>query len=95
MKELRKLTAKIGTTLKLSLESNLTTGYKWEPVYDNEAFVVSSEYHPKSEAVGGGGTQMFKIVPIRKGEFLLKIRYKRPWETEAIKEEKFVIIVTD
>jgi predicted secreted protein/Tol biopolymer transport system component len=77
----------LGRILVVTLESNPTTGYKWEQA-DAQEHILQQ----KGEAVfipadtgemplaGGGGQQVLRFKAIRTGRTTLKLIYHRPWE---------------
>ena len=76
-----------GRTLILTLESNPTTGYRWEVVEAKDAvlrqvgeaeFTVASELDPPPP--GTGGVEVFRFEAFEAGETLLELVYHRPWE---------------
>lgn len=69
--------------MKLSLDSNPTTGYSWTIVQEPEIFEVGEEYlESKSEEgmVGVGGQQVFTLAPKKAGTSEVTFTYARPWE---------------
>jgi inhibitor of cysteine peptidase len=73
--------------LVLTLESNPTTGYRWEVVEAKDAvlrqrgeaeFTVASELDPPPP--GTGGVEVFRFEAVEAGETLLELVYHRPWE---------------
>lgn len=75
---------KNGSTFKIELSSNPTTGYNWQPlVLDNNIFKLeSSNYYPaaKGSMVGAGGTSSFQIKALQKSGDELTFGYLRSWE---------------
>ncbi|NIP55866.1 MAG: protease inhibitor I42 family protein [Phycisphaerae bacterium] len=97
MKEIEKITskAKIAVPLVISLESNPTTGYKWEIEYDRDSFVVDRvEFRQHLNAIGSGGYQEFTLVPQKSGKHLLFFRLRRPWQKKSREERVYEIEVS-
>lgn len=72
-----------GQTLVITLESNPTTGYRWEVVEIDESILRQmgeAEFKPESEALGAGGTETFRFEATNAGQMALKLVYHRPWE---------------
>ena len=76
-----------GQTLVLTLESNPTTGYRWEVVEAKDAvlrqtgeaeFTVASQLDPPPP--GTGGVEVFRFEAVEAGETLLELVYHRPWK---------------
>ena len=88
---------KVGQVLVLSLESNPTTGYAWEPV-DFEGGVLQQEgdweFKPESDAVGAGGVQTFRLKATEAGSMELKLLHHRPWEKDEEPLDTFSVQVT-
>lgn len=85
-----------GQTLVLTLESNPTTGFRWEVVEDKDAvlqptgdaeFKVASELDPPPP--GTGGVEIFRFEAVQAGETLLELVYHRPWEESVEPLEAF------
>jgi predicted secreted protein len=81
----------------LSLESNPTTGYRWEATF-NKAFLElkRSDFEASvSRSIGAGGIEKFTFLPIKAGETEIIMNYKRPWESLQADERSFHIIIND
>jgi predicted secreted protein len=77
----------------ISLDSNRTTGYKWEASFDRAFLRLKADRYkrPAKALVGAGGTQIFVFVPVKQGETKIRFVYKRPWEKSIAKEKTFTI----
>jgi len=75
---------KIGESFTITLESNPTTGYKWEASFDQNLLkLAKSEYKQdasKPGMVGVGGKEYFTFQGLKTGDAQVKMTYKRPWE---------------
>jgi len=87
---------KIGETLTISLISNPTTGYSWQPEFDAEflklvdkEFVIGS-----SDLVGAPGIEKFEFLTLKQGETMVTMIYKRPWEEKSIEERITLVKIT-
>lgn len=92
--------ARVGQILILTLESNPTTGFRWEVVEtkdsalrqsDEAEFRVASESDPPP--VGAGGVEVFRFEAVQIGETLLELVYHRPWEKGVEPLETFSLQV--
>ncbi len=78
---------KKGDELRLTLESNATTGYKWSYVEKLDANVLvetSYNYIPdsnKPDMVGVGGKEVWTYKAIADGIAKIDMAYSRPWES--------------
>ncbi|KNY25805.1 protease inhibitor I42 family protein [Pseudobacteroides cellulosolvens] len=78
---------KKGDELRLTLESNATTGYKWSYVEKPDANVLvetSYNYIPdpsKPDMVGVGGKEVWTYKAIADGIAKIDMVYSRPWES--------------
>jgi inhibitor of cysteine peptidase len=90
----------VGQNLVLTLESNPTTGFRWEVVEVEDAvlrpkgeteFRVASELDPPPP--GAGGVEIFRFETVEAGETLLELVYHRPWEEGVEPLETFTIQV--
>jgi predicted secreted protein/N-acetylneuraminic acid mutarotase len=86
--------------LVVTLESNPSTGYRWELVENNESILKQfgqSEYKPAetgdSQIVGAGGWEIFRFKAVSVGQMTLELVYRRSWE-DAEPLKTFSIQVT-
>jgi len=79
----------VGSLIKVTLESNPTTGFKWELTEISDQTVlqlVGSKYEPGKEASqdpplpGAGGTEIWSFKAIKQGESTISMQYSQPWE---------------
>jgi inhibitor of cysteine peptidase len=88
-----------GQNLVVKLQSNPTTGYKWNVVSTDRTFgyPADTRFLKNSDAVGSGGVERFswktKGALSMAGEHTVKMEYKRPWETNASPAKKFSFTV--
>ncbi len=84
----------LGEVFTVRLESNPTTGYSWTAEYDRDILELMSEgYERMSMAIGGGGHAIFIFLSLKRGRTTVTMRYRRPWEDEAIKMMRFFVEV--
>ncbi len=72
----------VGDVFDVVLESNPTTGFKWEPAQDNPPLVeqLGWEFTPYRRAAGASGTMNFHYKSIQAGEGTFKLVYHRPFD---------------
>lgn len=89
-------TIRKGQTLVVSLESNPTTGYSWQPVFDAQFLeqIGEAEFDPESDLVGAGGMETFRFKALQPGTTTLTLNYLRPWEADSPPEEVFELALT-
>lgn len=78
--------ARVGDTIVVSLEANMTTGYEWTFAGGDTFTIEKSEYVPDpnpEELVGVGGTQVVTLKVTEVGESELRGTYARSWETPS------------
>lgn len=87
------MTKKMGETFSISLKSNPTTGYRWQPEFNSEFLeLLSSEFTPDSTLIGAPGVETFEFRALKQGKTEITVMYKRPWEKEHL--DKQIIPVT-
>jgi len=95
----RRISAQQDREFEISLASNVSTGYSWEPVFDASAIeLVGREYKADPAPpgmVGSGGKDFFRFKPLKSGETKVSFVYHHPWEkpTDADKREEFTVTV--
>ena len=82
----------------IALESNPSTGYSWVAEYDNAMLELVEETfelgeYAKENIVGAGGTELFRLKGLSKGETDITFNYKRVWETEILDTKIFTVEV--
>ncbi len=90
-----------GQILVGTLESNPTTGYRWEVVETQESILEQmgeAEFEPSDKGepplVGGGGSEIFRFKAIGVGQMTLQLVYHRPWEEGVEPLKTFSLHVT-
>jgi len=91
----------LGQTLVVTLESNPTTGYRWEQVAGAESIlkqIGSAEFKPADTGepplVGAGGWEIFRFRAVHTGQMSLQLVYHRPWEEGIEPLQTFTLQVT-
>jgi len=78
--------------ISIFLPSNPTTGYSWEAEYDRDAlFLLDRRYGSQSSLIGAGGTETFTFKVRSKGDFLIVLRLRRPWENKEIETCRYMV----
>jgi predicted secreted protein len=76
----------IGRKFALVLESNRTTGYRWETSGPGDPAIVKfveNEYNgPGTGLAGAGGKEVWTFEAVGKGETEISLKYLRPWERD-------------
>ena len=79
--------ARAGEVFAFLLDSNATTGYRWELAETPDARVVmeiGSEYLAPDESIPGrGGQEKWTFKAVSAGTATLKLQYVRSWEPNA------------
>jgi inhibitor of cysteine peptidase len=83
--------------LNIKLDSNITTGYKWNLVTPPDEKIVkllSSKYNePTGSAPGAGGSETWQFQATGRGTTTLKLAYARPFEPNNPPAKEFSITV--
>ncbi|MFX1258474.1 MAG: protease inhibitor I42 family protein [Promethearchaeota archaeon] len=83
---------KLGDVFKVSLDSNPSTGYRWEVDFDTDYIKLKEKFYiPLSSKLGAGGKESFSFSTLKHGKTAITMQYKRSWEKKVIKKEIFVI----
>jgi predicted secreted protein len=92
----------LGQILVVTLESNPTTGYRWEQAENAESVlrqIGEAEFKPSETGdpplVGAGGWEILRFRASSAGQMTLQLVYHRPWEegVEPLKTFSLQIIV--
>lgn len=90
---------KVGRKFIICLESNPTTGYKWEiakPLDNSIVKFVYSSYKPgRRKLLGGAGRELWVFKAVGRGKTEIWFKYVRPWEKgiPPIDKKIFKVIV--
>lgn len=84
---------KRGDLIKLSLEENPTTGYKWQIVNidKNILTITNDKYQIQSEGIGGGGIRNIEFKALQKGDTKIELKNFKIWEGEGESINEFEI----
>ena len=79
------ISIKVGETVKMTLESNPTTGYQWDAGIEPEFLtIVNEDYISSSDLLGAGGVQVFEFKALKTGKTNITMYYGRSWEPNPI-----------
>lgn len=85
-----------GQTLVVSLESNPTTGYRWEVSGSTAPAlrqVGEAAFEARSDLIGAPGVETFRFQAAAAGQTSLTLVYRRPWEEGVEPLETFSVQV--
>ncbi len=84
-----------GSTVKVTLDENPTTGYSWNVTTTPGLTAVDSKYVSSgSGMVGAGGVHEWTIKATNKGTQQFSAVYKRPWEPVAGNETTYTLNIS-
>jgi inhibitor of cysteine peptidase len=94
------ISIKNGDTFYLRLNASPGAGYLWKPDLSNGLSLLETNYHlpehmkqNESHLYGGITVQEFKIKAVMQGNQQVRGIYKKSWEKETGKEQKFSLNV--
>ena len=71
--------AQVNVEFTIVAESNPTTGYSWQPHYNEEVLeLISSDFVSAGSAMGTGGVQTFSFLPKKQQKRKFKCHTKGP-----------------
>ncbi|MCI4345829.1 MAG: protease inhibitor I42 family protein [Thermoplasmata archaeon] len=83
-----------GESFLLELDSNPTTGFRWEAEFDPSLLrLLSSEFAPGGARPGGGGTQQFRFEAVDPGRGRLRFCYRSSWRPTVAREHEVSVTV--
>jgi len=95
------VTLELGQVFAVTVESNPTTGYRWEWVDHQDSIVEQmgeAQIKPRETdnppLVGAGGWETFTFKAVSPGQMTLKLVYRRPWEEGVEPLKTFLLHVT-
>jgi len=96
-----RVTVVLGRIFTVTLESNPSTGYRWEWVDHQDSIVEQmgqAQFKPRETGdpplVGAGGWESFDFKAVHQGQMTLKLVYRRPWEEGVEPLKTFLLQVT-
>jgi inhibitor of cysteine peptidase len=92
------ITAAADQEFTIALGSNPTTGYSWQPVYDEKCLTLTSRDYQADDTTGkqiagAGGTEYFHFKALKSGETQVKFTYQRPWETPTAQDQTQIFTI--
>ncbi len=92
--EAQTVNTRVGETFTISLKSNPTTGFSWQPEFDSEFLkLVGKDFRSDSTLPGSPGVEFFEFEAIKQGEVKVKMIYKRPWEPRSLEEQVALVYI--
>ncbi len=78
----------LGTYVRISLEENPSTGYRWQyTIQEGTMEIVTDDYIPPEDPIpGAGGIRVITLKMISVGDFSFLMNYIRDWEEEPISQ---------
>jgi inhibitor of cysteine peptidase len=84
----------VNEVFTITLDSNPTTGYRWEVNYDDNFLeLIFRKFHQLSDGIGSGGQEEFDFRGLTPCETKVEMIYKREWEEKPLKNISFRIKV--
>lgn len=83
----------LGSSVKIVLPENATTGYRWTVDRYDDALIeeVSTESHYASNALGSGGNVSFVFRVRKAGSGKIALKEWRSWEGDASVANRFCV----
>jgi inhibitor of cysteine peptidase len=81
----REITAQDGNTIKVTVASNPTTGFKWGVVNISSTDIIEqvggSDYVPPETSIpGAGGQEVWTFKALKRGTGQISMAYSQPWQ---------------
>lgn len=83
----KELKVQAGSLLAFKMDTNPSTGYRWEPLLPTGVVKVGSSFTmPMTDQprMGAGGVEILVLAVMEPGSYDLQLDYKRPWERSYI-----------
>lgn len=77
----RRLDARVGEAVQVTLAENPTTGYRWHPADATGLEATDDRYDGPTEPRGAAGMRRLTFTPQRAGRLRLRLVLKRSWES--------------
>ena len=87
------LSVTVGQTFDIELETNPSTGYSWNPVFQSDYLALKSrKVEPRpGKLLGAPVKESFTFIPLKSGACEIEFRYSRSWEKDSVKTEGFMV----
>lgn len=92
-----KIACRASETFAVAIPSNPTTGYGWTAILPDGIELLGKKYIPnknKGGLCGAGGMERLEFASRSKGEFKIKLEYRRPWEKNSAPADSKILKVT-
>ena len=84
----------VNEVFTITLDSNPTTGYRWEVNYDDNFLeLIFRKFYQLSDSIGSGGHEKFEFKGLTLCKTNVEMKYKREWEEKSLKTISFRIKV--
>ena len=85
------LNVTVGHTFDIELETNPSTGYSWNPVFQSDYLSLKSRMVEPGpgKLLGAPEKERFTFTALKSGVCEIEFRYSRSWEKESVKTENF------
>lgn len=99
----KEVTIAVSGTLTITLESNMTTGFKWEltgitdtKVLDNTGnqYIAPGASSGGTPLVGASGKEIWTFKALQKGKSSINMQYSQPWQGGTKGAKTFSVAVT-
>jgi len=91
----RDIGATVGSELVIAVESNPTTGYRWQAQFDAAALaLVDQRFTALGTGVGAGGIERFRFKVLAAGDSAIRLVRKRAWEAISVEDLTFRVHAT-
>jgi inhibitor of cysteine peptidase len=90
----RTVNLRVGDGVKVTLDENPTTGYRWEFVSRPEpaCVIVADAYVANTNGLAGsGGVHNWDFRAVDKGTCAVSLAYRRPWEKDTAPAQTFTL----
>jgi len=89
------VSVKSGGDFTIKLESNPTTGYSWQPIYDDTYVkLISNDFVQATNLMGGGGVERFMFRAVKSGNSNIEMSYKRDWTEKIAKSRRISVNIS-
>jgi inhibitor of cysteine peptidase len=87
------ISARVGETIEIDLPENPTTGFLWYIEGAEGSALVTSDFELGGDAVGAGGTRIFRITPQRQNDEHIVLSLRRVSSTHPVDERDLTLAV--
>lgn len=88
---------KLNQQFQITLDSNPSTGYGWEVIYNPKYLKLISQNYVSSDSniVGAPGKEIFTFKAIKIGQTKITFNYQRTWEDQPLKTKQYKVKITN